>query len=406
MKTHTTLLTLLAAFCVSCAGKQDIPFFKLHNTAAIDRLEVVVLSKSQVLHKLPALTSEQVPVFKSSDGDLIPYQLDDLDGDGNWDEAALALDFKSLAQKDIYVYAFAKAEQPQFPKVTDVHFGVGKAKPVATEVQEYTRSNDPRNIDSLFFQMEGPAWENDKVGFRIYFDPRNGIDIFGKTTAQPSLYKQGLTTDYHKQAPWGMDILKVGSSLGAGSIAIKYKDTLYRVTGTKAARFQTVTEGPARAIFNLTYDDENIASIPVKVVHTITIEKGDWFYKSEVSLSGQTQDMELVTGIVDLKANEFTSDIHGDELFIARTYGQQSENNDNLGMAIIVPKKDVEVSAAPKSGADITQTHLVNLKAGDNHTFYFMSGWAPSDSQFRLNTGFKNATINAATMIANPIQFK
>ncbi len=406
MKTHTLFLALIAALCASCATKQETPIFKLHNAIDMSREEVVVFTKSQVLDKLPSLTSEQVPVFKTKEGDLIPYQLDDLDGDGNWDEAALVIDFKPLAHQDAYVYAFAKAEQPQFAKMTDVHFGVGKAKPVTTEVQEYWRSNDPRAIDSLFFQMEGPAWENDKVGFRIYFDPRNGIDIFGKTTTVPTLHKQGLNTDYHKQAAWGMDILKVGTSLGAGSIAIKYNDSLYRVTGAKAARFKTVTEGPARAIFTLTFDEEQIAAIPVKVVHTVTIEKGDWFYKSDVSLYGQDPAMELVTGIVDLKPNEFSNDLQADTMFIARSYGMQSENDDNLGMAIIVPKSDVLLSAAPTSGGDITQTHLVNLKAGDKHTFYFMSGWAPSDPQFRLSTGFKVATINAATMIANPIKIQ
>jgi len=49
--------------------------------------------------------------------------------------------------------------------------------------REFTYADRLKTSDSptsqKAFQMEGPGWENDVVGFRNYFDARNGIDIYG-----------------------------------------------------------------------------------------------------------------------------------------------------------------------------------------------------------------------------------
>jgi hypothetical protein len=387
----------------SCDEKKKDAFFILNNSIDIARTEVIVFTKEEVLKLYPELKRFEVPALVDPLGNIFPYQLDDLDGSDEWDEIAVAIDFEALEKKQVRFTAFAKALVPLFPKITDVHLGVGNIKPYAREVQKYSRTTDPRKNDTIFLQMEGPAWENDRVGFRMYFDPRNGIDIFGKTTAGPTLHKQGLRTNYHDLADWGMDILKVGNSLGAGSLAIKYKDSLYRLQGVYSSRFEALAEGPARAIFTITYLDEPIGNVNINVVHTISIEKGDWFYKSNVELYGKTDGMELVTGIVDLKPNKMESNSLFQDGFALYSYGKQSENDDHLGMAIITNTSDVLVSEAPVDGGGITRTHLINLGKKTNQTFYFMSGWEASDKKFATEEGFAKEVIKSANSIANPI---
>ena len=42
---------------------------------------------------------------------------------------------------------------------------------------------DEKHTDHSFdIQFEGPGWESDKIGYRLYLDWRNAIDIFGKKT--------------------------------------------------------------------------------------------------------------------------------------------------------------------------------------------------------------------------------
>src|SRR5690606_24347117 len=71
---------------------------------------------------------------------------------------------------------------------------------------------------SEFIRYEGPGRESDKVAYRFYLDWRNGFDIFGKKI--PDMVLQNVGQDgyqsYHEPADWGMDLLKVGKSLGAG----------------------------------------------------------------------------------------------------------------------------------------------------------------------------------------------
>ncbi|WPR74038.1 DUF4861 family protein [Algoriphagus sp. NG3] len=80
----------------------------------------------------------------------------------------------------------------------------------------------PEHTDhSWFIRYEGPGWESDLVGYRFYLDWRNGIDVFGKKVNTPVLQDVGQDgfDSYHEPADWGMDILKVGKTLGLGSIA-------------------------------------------------------------------------------------------------------------------------------------------------------------------------------------------
>ncbi len=81
---------------------------------------------------------------------------------------------------------------------------------------------DEKHTDHSFdIQFEGPGWESDKIGYRIYLDWRNAIDIFGKKTDAMVLHNVGLDgfDSYHEMQDWGVDILKVGSALGIGTLA-------------------------------------------------------------------------------------------------------------------------------------------------------------------------------------------
>ncbi len=78
---------------------------------------------------------------------------------------------------------------------------------------------------SFDIRYKGPGWENNVIGYRIYTDWRNAIDIFGKVTDSLILNKVGQDgiDSYHEKNSWGQDILKVGKGLGIGSIG-RYAD--------------------------------------------------------------------------------------------------------------------------------------------------------------------------------------
>lgn len=57
---------------------------------------------------------------------------------------------------------------------------------------------------SWFIRYEGPGWENSQVGYRLYLDWRNAIDIFGKkvdSLVLPYVGQDGFDS-YHETQPW------------------------------------------------------------------------------------------------------------------------------------------------------------------------------------------------------------
>ena len=146
--------------------------------------------------------------------------------------------------------------------------------------------------------MEGVAWENDKVGFRNYMDQRNGMDIFGKLTQENGpgqCGNQPAVPATMNRIAWGMDILKVGTSLGAGGIGYMYNDSIYRVgdtgSGSLPAWFsREVSE--ADSIFPLITGAWT--EMKSNVIQQIEISAGKHYYQSSVSFSGS--DLEYGPG--------------------------------------------------------------------------------------------------------------
>ena len=81
---------------------------------------------------------------------------------------------------------------------------------------------------SWFIRYEGPGWENGQIGYRLYLDWRNAIDVFGKkvdSIVLPYVGQDGFDS-YHEPANWGQDILKAGKSMGIGGYGRVVADTV------------------------------------------------------------------------------------------------------------------------------------------------------------------------------------
>jgi hypothetical protein len=181
---------------------------------------------------------------------VLPSQAIDQDGHGPKDAIVTLVDVKAAETVTLAVVSDAASSAKTFPKLTqaEISHKVGgewrprKEKPELKEYvggtfQNVTRfTAPPEHTDhSNFVRYEGPGIESDKVAYRVYLDWRNGFDIFGKKVAAPVL--QGVGQDgfesYHHMSPWGMDILKVGQSLGTGAFGFWATDKVQIVSDVK-----------------------------------------------------------------------------------------------------------------------------------------------------------------------------
>ena len=329
-------------------------------------------------------------------GNLVPIQFDDVNGDGVWDECAFIMDFLPLEVQELTIRIVSDSvfkRQAIFSKRTNIHLAKSPLKDGNyQELQQETRPQDllPQSRPMLY-QFEGVGWESDRVAFRSYFDSRNGKDIFGKCKPAIVLDSIGLPGhDYHDLSDWGMDILKVGSSLGAGALALQIGDSLYRLGETDVARFETVYEGPVRSCLKLRYEGWRVGAQVLALTEWITVEAGSYSYSSRIQVDGLKNPAELVTGIVNLKnknKRKLVIKANKDWRYVL-TLAPQSELGDKLGMAILFPEKQYSsIQVAPDSSSikgDITHTFLVKQKLDEKFSgeFYFYSFWQKSMPEF------------------------
>ncbi|MBN2037787.1 MAG: DUF4861 family protein [Chitinispirillaceae bacterium] len=78
-----------------------------------------------------------------------------------------------------------------------------------------------------FGYLEGPAWENRYVAYRVYVDKdnRNAIDFVSKYQPGPILhYFDDPTVDEHTNFSWGTDCFSVSSTMGLGHFRLFYNN--------------------------------------------------------------------------------------------------------------------------------------------------------------------------------------
>lgn len=311
-------------------------------------------------------------------GGPIPLQYDDWDQDGAWDEVFGLMNLQQ-GTNQLSISPVNQQEAPEVTIRTNLHLGkVIIRDSLYEEVDTGTRVAGKETATTIArYQFEGPGWENDLVAFRTYFDERNGIDIFGKRTPDMVLQKVGINDNYHRLVDWGMDILKVGNSLGAGAIALSYQDSLYRVTDDTTSTVQFLIEGPLRSTLEYYFPSVNVGDTTVEATHRITIIAGMNGYQSEVTVSPALPGLELAAGIVNLETEEFNS-MEYEEYSGIYTHGPQAFEGEYLGMAVMAKTPSITSTfTTPEEGDGITQTFGVTMELNENGSanYIFLAGW-------------------------------
>ncbi len=223
---------------------------------------------------------------------------------------------------------------------------------------------------SWYIRYEGPGWENSQVGYRLYLDWRNAIDIFGKKTDTMVLHQVGQDNfdSYHEESDWGMDILKAGKSLGIGSYGRYMNDTVahFREVENTIAE---VANTDISSVVKIEYQGWKTGDKSIDLLARLSIFEEDRFTK--VQLSPSEAISGLTTGIVKFEDIDLMQQ-EGDDWGYIATYGAQTlvNDEDKLGMAVFYNKNEVEeITEGPHD-------HLVVFKEQETPvTYYFLGAW-------------------------------
>jgi hypothetical protein len=241
------------------------------------------------------------------------------------------------------------------PTVDRAAADIGDLRNNGKQVQSIVMPEGFKQGDKIV-AYEGPGWESDKVAYRIYLDGRNALDIFGKKTAPMVLSTVGRGDDYHKMADWGMDILKVGNSLGAGGFGVFENGVVRQIGNAENYGAEIVNDTNEAATVKVTH--YNSQSCGGDVAGYYTTKAGE--YMTHIRVEGDCA-LPYAAGLVMHKdTSSMASGGNAGWQYIAQ-FGEQSLVPDSLGMAIFYKAEDV-VSVG---------------KDSDDHYIVFKDGQAP-----------------------------
>jgi hypothetical protein len=235
----------------------------------------------------------------------------------------------------------------------------------------YLRVPDNFRDHASYIKYEGPGWESDKVGFRFYLDQRNAIDVFGKKTPEIVLPFVGVDNydNYHHLSVWGMDNMNVGTALGIGSIAVWDGKQAVRVEKTDSVVCYIPADGKVRSQVMTNYYGWDANGTKCNMKSLISIDAGSRASHIELLLDREITD--LATGINKDKNVEFFTNIDPkSEWSYIATFGKQSLNDDNMGLALFVRTKQI------KTLTEDGKNHVVILKQEKGYVdYYIMPTW-------------------------------
>lgn len=311
----------------------------------------------------------------------IASQWCDKNGDGKVDVLCVKLDVEAKSHTNISIAKFDKeSEYSDFKPETQAelwHKTTGKFKD-----GKYVGGGNFSKFDSLrvpdgfsdhayFIKYEGPGWESDKVGYRLYLDWRNAIDVFGKQVSEPILEGVGMDgyESYHHLQDWGMDVLKVGKSLGIGSIGFWDGEKAVRVEKTDSVICKILSSGILRSQVQIWYNGWGFNDSKVDLVSVKSIDAGSRMTHENLVFNKPVKD--ICTGIRKEPNTQLINLLSPDKTWgCIATWGKQSLNNDMLGLGIIY-----SMNQKPILTEDENSHVVVFEEERKEFDYYFLAAW-------------------------------
>jgi hypothetical protein len=310
----------------------------------------------------------------SLNGIEIPSQLDDINGDGKNDELAFVIDIRgdsSLSlevtlcnipsdkkyESRVYGNMILNDKNQKFPTITTL------SAPGKAETRPY--------YDAVY--LHGPVFESELVGYRLYFDNRQSIDIYGKIKQRIELpVTKFHTTDEQLAEGYGADVLWAGQTVSLGSFRgwdAENEQPLY-IDDVKTREESLRAAGPVRTIIEVKDYDWYYENHYLTMKQYYTLWAGHRDVKVEIYFEDKLTNETFCTGVQKLE-----TDITGylNENGIAGSWGtnQPEKSKDifeTVGLGIYVPKKYI------KNSKEDDSNYLFHIgNEGSNEIHYYIT---------------------------------
>ena len=182
-------------------------------------------------------------------GKDIPCQTDDFDGDSRADEIVFLTDIGPKETQTFKVTLSAAGQQAQYEPQVYAHMSIGSK--ATTDITAFEALGTSNVFNSLYHH--GACFESELVGYRIYADQRQNVDVYGKRKHRLELAATKFNTAAgHLAGGYGHDVLWNGQSIGCGTLREWHEGKVLEMTDVRRRGQRIVAYGPLRTVVEVT----------------------------------------------------------------------------------------------------------------------------------------------------------
>lgn len=226
------------------------------------------------------------------DGTEIPCQLDDMDGDMRADELIFLANVEGKTNNVYEVTLSSEGEQKEYEPRVYANMGLNDKYGKYPTISSIEAAGDSYLFKDVY--PHGAEFESELTAYRVYFDERQNIDLYGKRKAGLELSRTHFySVKKDLDEGLGNDVLWAGNSMGCGTLR-EFKDGAPVLIDKVALRGEKILAyGPLRTVVELKdmgWNGNNVKTLYIMYAGHREVEV---HVKSDAPLTG----WQLCTGV-------------------------------------------------------------------------------------------------------------
>ncbi len=373
-----TLLYLILTLCPGLLAAQTVKLYTVANPLAREVKDEPVV--------IPVADKEALSVMVYDGKTAIPCQMDDTNCDGTPDYLCFVLDLKAGQKKTIAVSYSRTGPKTEYPPRTFAQLlhrdrntkGDGIGEPFTPVIEGWAGADTVYNR----YYGHGPMFESELVAYRVYFDKKQTIDLYGKVRPGIELDKTNwYPSDEQLAQGMGDDVLRVFGALGVGTIrgwdVAKGKNAYIDPIEKRSVRI--IASGPVRSVVEMVVKGWKVDGRSVDISTRYTLWAGHREVLVSHYLGGDYKDVTFCTGVMKMADHTFYKNddgiaaVWGTDFPVVDTvkYGKQT-----LGMAVDVPRRHIA------SAIDDKDNYLFQLQPDERGRIYYRFTFSSAKEEF------------------------
>lgn len=305
----------------------------------------------------------------------VPSQLDDLNNDRKADELAFVIDLPANAKKTLKITLSSEKSDTQYEARVFAQMLVSDKKGKHVPVRSLTIPGTSHIYNQL--HHHGPAFESELVAYRIYFDQKQTVDLYGKFNKGLEIEaSQFYPTDEQLARGFGDDVLRVGGSCGAGTLKGWNGNNVTHIEPVFTRTERILAYGPIRTVVEVEANEWEYQGSCLNMTNRYTLYAGHRDAIVDTFFEEPLKDEVFCTGVQDLEGSESFSDHKG----LIACWGTDWPVNDTVkyaketvGLATYIPQKYVKQEVRDHAKY-LNSSYLYTIGAkGENHIRYHIT---------------------------------